>query len=451
MVFLICYENVEGYTKFKIISDNEERTNKKYRKNRSDILKIYGKNSKDLLENIEKDYRELLTDQLIEYIKQYMGEDDNVKYEMIKKDTRLYHGSDKLFRIQCFIHKYRDLIDEYLSQTVYTEDLGTTGPLMRKRIKQTIDPGEHHDKFTWSFHLLFIKILYILKQRLEEGDMWIKVSSLLKAIYPNNKGLFVINFIEFAKKVESGHENFRPIFYSSMNQPVQFFSEDVVIPKTYSNHLYEYTLYEDIYILDLTDKQTVLYLKDNIFTDTNPISLEKLRYYEFYGGQRDIVEYRRDLLAEFCGQANSETSEDKIFEYTDQFIKAIVPYFRIKTEYDITTLPLETLSIDWDEYFEIEFLSVYGLFVIENILILENINNKRLSHTLPNSILIKTLREKTHYHGWKGNLHGGTEIMIIHPELYGDMVAYEDINFDNCGEDPINTNIQTTLPSNGPW
>ena len=75
---------------------------------------------------------------MINYIKEFNGISENLKFLTVHKNDSLYHGSYKLFVVQKLIDDNRKLIDEYLNRTDY-EKLQFQGSDVYEKISSKIN------------------------------------------------------------------------------------------------------------------------------------------------------------------------------------------------------------------------------------------------------------------------------------------------------------------------
>lgn len=418
MVYLLCYKNSESVCdKFKLSNKDPGDYNL------SHIIKIYAKTPNDLKTKLQADYSDILSEDLIDYIDQYTGEDDDIKFFELDQNTRMFHSSTKIFKIQCFIEKYRSLIDKYLNNPSFRK---INIPNRIKTVLRKFINGTRSEM--WNFHTIYIKIILYLK-RLEMID--VSITYILSDLYPdiNLRSLFIKNFLEFSKKVEVGFEKFDPVFYSSMNQPIQFFSIDINLSRIFGNKMYEYNLDENIHLIDLTDKSTVLYLLEKIFVNNEEISEEDASYY-FPGWRKQTAmdDFYSDLFYDENLDVRMKLYED-LFQGNEELKNLL------GSELDSNTV-LNKIKQNWSKYYDLEIFSPRGFFVYSSTRILCDEGTDRRSQYYTDSIMIKILREKTSYQGWVSDVEGFKEVMIIHPELYGNMVPYENINFTRDCEEP---------------
>lgn len=446
-MILLCYSD----NNFRLYMGDEKKLLKKYPLlyNNNDILRIEGNTQNELEKNYLKYYNIEMSEGLKDYLQDVISNpidgdnyiSDNIdsinKLFKLNIGDKLFHGSKKLFIIQCFIYNNKQIIEEYMKIQKYLMffeyEESKNLPQLIQKVYKLFDNYfyKNPNRLIWNYHTLFIALLKILKKM---NLFEVKISNLLASIYELKDHLLIINMIDFCKKVEHGVEVFEPEFFSSMNQPVQFFSFH---NKTNygGDYKYVYNLHEQIKLLDITDNNTILNLSNTVFKDKHAYKEKEIF---FYGSlEKNLVEARLNIIKTFIKSFKLNTNKPLIPVTTIADI--IIYYYKPKNLELRFNINFEEWAVSWNKYFEIELFSPYGLWIFSHMFKLQNIKifekpMNRYSIEEVDSMILITLR-KSNYQGWYSIVGiEGKEILVIHPEFYGNMIPINqyDMSIENC-------------------
>jgi len=354
----------------------------------------------------------------------------------IEENKILYHGSQKIYYIQCFFHENEVKLNEFINKEEKTTNTNIEQfnqkyeEIKKKFYNQLSNHTVVSPQIFWGLLVLFCF----------EINTFIDLTSFLKQKYEQEKN-FIYNLFDvymFSKRADKLKNKNKSIltllspFYSSMKLSIQFFSLDEQIAEMYKGKgcMYIYNVIKNIELFNLNEIKSIKWLAKNVFTDKKTELNED--YVEFYTGKNKKEIFFLVLLDYFRTIYYPKINFNEIYMWF-YFIFQGKTKNKYYLNYDIQTNKeiLNYLWEEWNNLFDIPFFSEYGLFLFCFS------NNKLRLNTYQIDALILSFWNK------KQNLKGGfiwdKEIMINHPEDFGTMTCKK--GFGDCPKEVKNSFI----------
>jgi hypothetical protein len=221
----------------------------------------------------------------------------------------LYHGSARLYSLQCYIRRSKPLLQRYLF------DLGGRLPVrVSPNYQEWLDevrdilgrgdllfPGGGNPYLPWTVDILFLRILEEMYASL---GYTLRLSTLMPALFPSANWPVIPKLLAWLRTVEGyasvealeAEHSLEPEFFSVMRQPVQFFGsqETALLYGKGENQLYQYQPVRYLRLLDISDVTTVRELVEpgQPFASFAPHSASLVQYYT----ERGLADYRASAL-----------------------------------------------------------------------------------------------------------------------------------------------------------
>jgi len=346
--------------------------------------------------------------------------------------TTLYHGSVRLYQIQCYYRKLQPLLASYLATSILSSDTLTIPPQVWQKL-EALYARYNETYFTYQVvtkETLYLAALELLSQY---KQLHVSIYAVLDELLPPSEPDSA-DILNFAYDVENGAGNaFAPEFYSVMRLPVQFFTEVRDLALSYAKRgeeltggLYHYQVTKTVRLPEVSNPVTMRLLGDTIFTSKIPFSQEELLYYTGYdtaAGTRFSI-YRGLLVA------HAEPTVLNLLLSVCKSTGFALPRGRDGKLY--ATLVLDVMR-NWFNYFREDILTPSALWHLTCWNYQDNGAgaNGRITLYDADALLLKVLVEDGTYAGYSDK--DNNELVIISPEYYGKMRLEDRTDaVDNC-------------------
>jgi hypothetical protein len=220
--------------------------------------------------------------------------------------TPLYHGSVRLYSIQCFIDKTKPVFLKYL------KDIGYLSPATEEDQKLTLYALDNYEKYMpkdatgnpWTKHIV---LLYIVDQMYKISRPFL-ISKMVKDVYQNvlkdvyrESYLELVDWIGKAEQLKESEVDlyFDISFFSVMRLPIQFFSDRQTAyrySKKDESKLYRYELIENLKLLNISDLDILNLTQNQMpFNSWESYAHKIFNYYT----ESDEPAVRKEILYDF--------------------------------------------------------------------------------------------------------------------------------------------------------
>jgi hypothetical protein len=228
---------------------------------------------------------------------------------LLHAPTTLYHGSARLYSIQCYVRRARPYLDRYLTDLQsrlpvrvapdYEEWVVEVKEILAKG--DLIFPGGGNPYLPWTVEVLLLRILEEMYTIL---GYTLRLSTLLSARFPSAEWPIMPRLLQWLKTVEGyasaealeEEHPLDPEFFSVMRMPVQFFGsrETALLYGKGENQLYVYEPRKALRLVDISDPTTIRELLEPgaPFHSAEPYPEAVLQHYT----EVDLRKYRASVL-----------------------------------------------------------------------------------------------------------------------------------------------------------
>ena len=298
------------------------------------------------------------------------------------KHQRLYHGSARLFTVNCFIEKTMPLLADYLQRLHSSPIVQPSEDFMENARSHLHDacyrmPGNYESKVTTE-----VIVLYFVRMVLDE-NVNVRITSLIREAERLNTedsdlsafASDIDKMVDLARDIEACTSLEEVIargliqeipFYSTMKQDVQFFgSRETALSyaKGSVNYLYAYDLKEDNYFIDIDDLPTIHTLMEPSypFHSAVPYTEQACKYYaESYQSSIRFSNWKRLFSVITTGITIPHESSVVLYRFPNFKLRRDVPHRGYDDDYEEwsdaelrqpTRLEGEELRLEYNRFF----------------------------------------------------------------------------------------------------
>ena len=349
-------------------------------------------------------------------VKEYLLMVLKMKLVRVSPQVQLYHGSTRLYQINCYIRRQRRLLQQYFQQELST-DISRLDPYFYQDLQSL------YQVYT---HTLYVdnpiskEVLYVATVELVTLNTTTPVSvyqvwrQFLPEDDPDREML-----LQYAQELEDQHpREIDVMFYSTMRLPIQYFTTSYRNAVRYASRnpelsgaVYTYTLTQEVILLDYDDLATIDELAETVFASHDPFSLTEIKYQL---GMDDLASVRYEIMIQSL--TYHVRSVDTLLSILDQVCLAhdTIGLWRLISVPDL----LERLAWDWHQHFQEELMTPYALWRFTTWP-----SAYRITLYESDALLAKVLLEDGRYDGYISNR--SAELAILHPERWGTMDTAE--------------------------
>lgn len=352
-----------------------------------------------------------------------------MKYRTLGVGTTLYHGSVRLYQINCYIRAHYHKVVQYLEeselqQDVITEDLPST---FKSQLQEHY--LDYLNQANQIFRPVTQEVLYLMTVQLlqEYGIEEYSVSAVWDTRFVHNKD----QLLSFATEVEGGivplAELFRVDFYSTMMVPVQFFGEDRSVAEVYATRrphgqVLTYRVLRQILLPNLSDPTTIRELGETVFSSQE---IMPLSWINLHAGGTTYADCRHEILS----QSLYFTGWSELLQLLNEVADPYTPLdLAVPSSVEAPRL-LNKFADNWNTIFRHELLTPATLWRF----VTWKLPKDRIGLYSSDALLLRVMVDHGGYDGFVNPAN--QELVIIHPEAYG----------------VIDTGKMVTDPSNCPY
>ena len=346
-----------------------------------------------------------------------------MKYYSLVAGTTLYHGSTRLYHINCYLRAHSEQVADYLRTSQLSTNTGTEvvlrkllpiafqRALLRRYEQYLSQPKETLRPVTQ-------EILYAMTVGLlEEYNLTqYSVRAIWNTLFERRR----TDLLSFAEQLEDQRtldEAFRVDFYSTMGLPVQFFTPSREVASIYADRdpvgqVLTYSLQKSLSLPDLSDQDTVDELTRTVYSSEERFPLEWLLDHT---ASKTYADLRLEMLLQTLGFIDWEDMMDLLNDVCEPYLPQIRtrPYYKPQ-EREI----LIFYATNWSVTFSKELLTPRVLWDYVNWRKLQG----RLTIYDSDALLLRVMVDHGEYKGYYSPEE--EEMVIVEPYLYGTIDTY---------------------------